>query len=102
MLQKLTSEMPAAPNSSGQMSDLLTSGSVGDGKPAGTAPTTATPFELRLRVKTTMQPRAATTSGDGMLGTKRFSKSKRTSSAAPTINVVTCVSLTRDKASPTV
>src|SRR5687768_11702809 len=102
MLQKLTSAIPAAPNRSGPASDVLTSGIVGVGKPAGTAPTTATPFASRLSRNTTAQPNAAATSGDGIRGTKCLSTRIRTNSATPTLNVVTCVSFTRETASPTV
>ena len=43
ILQKLTRTMPEAPVISGHTSDVLIDGMRSAGKPAGTAPTTATP-----------------------------------------------------------
>src|SRR6476619_1586840 len=101
MLQKLTRAMPPAPNISDPISDVLTLGTIGVGKPAGTDPTTATPLLIRLKANTATQPAVTAINGAGTLGKSRLSRSSSTSRDAPTMKVGMCVSLKCDNAPPT-
>ncbi len=80
----VTNAMPAAATSSAAMSSMLTSGSVGTGKPEGMDPTTATPASVRPNNAVAAAAPTTAITMPGTFGHQRRHARITTSDAVPT------------------